>query len=134
MAFGLALNKKLLMDTVIANAIVSNGGKLLVKVLKVEPDKPGSTSILNDATMQPVIGGALAFLAGMLLKNVNVQNIAIGLVATGVINPFLQKTLGFNDNFGSLADYDYVIDEDDSSLGAYIDNPEVSRNYSEFYK
>jgi len=52
---------------------------------------------------------------------------------TNVINPFISKMV-LGESLSGLADYDYIIDEDNNSLGAYLDVPEVSRNYSEFYK
>ena len=116
MAFGLALNKKLLMDTVITNVIVANATPLMNKVLKID---------VNNPLLQPIVGGGLGLLAGIAMKNANIQNIALGLLVTNVINPFVSKML-LGENLSGLADYDYVIDEDDNSLGAYLDVPEVS--------
>lgn len=124
MAFGLALNKKLLMDTVITNVIVSNATPLMNKVLKID---------VNNPLLQPIVGGGLGLLAGIAMKNANVQNIALGLLVTNVINPFVSKML-LGENLSGLADYDYVIDEDESGLSAYLDSPQVSSvNNSNYY-
>lgn len=124
MALGLALNKKLLMDTVITNVIVSNATPLMNKVLKID---------VNNPLLQPIVGGGLGLLAGIAMKNSNMQNIALGLLITNVINPFVSKML-LGEALSGLADYDYIIDENEMGMSAYLDTPEVSRNYSEFYK
>jgi len=106
------------------NVIVSNATPLMNKVLKID---------VNNPLLQPIVGGGLGLLAGIAMKNANIQNIALGLLVTNVINPFISKMV-LGESLSGLADYDYIIDEDNNSLGAYLDVPEVSRNYSEFYK
>lgn len=123
MALGLALNKKLLMDTVITNVIVSNATPLMNKVLKID---------VNNPLLQPIVGGGLGLLAGIAMKNSNMQNIALGLLITNVINPFVSKML-LGEALSGLADYDYIIDENEMGMSAYLDTPEVSKNYANYY-
>ncbi len=81
-----SLNKGLLLDTVIAGLIVVNVPKLINNYF---PNLFGTTNNYIEA----IIGGASAYLAGMLLNKPAVANIGIALAAVGIANDFISPMI-----------------------------------------
>lgn len=82
----ITFKKDLLIDTVIAALVVVNVPKLINQYF---PTLFGTTNNYIEA----VIGGASAYLIGMLTGKTDVANIGIALAAAGIANDFISPMI-----------------------------------------
>lgn len=127
---GLSINKKVLIDTIITSLAMNNGTLILSKLFKID---------INNAYLKPIAGGALGFLAGLALKNSNVQTMSVGLLATNIIQPFISQSLGLASNVGAFDVQSmpaYVVESGAGygQLSEYVDAPAVSTDYVQYYE
>lgn len=124
---GLQINKKVLIDTIITSLALNNGSLILSKLLKID---------VNNAYLKPIAGGAIGFLTGLALKNSNIQTMSIGLLATNIIQPFIQQSLGLSSNIGLIGSMpSYVVDSGagHGQLSEYVNQPVQTVDYQEYY-
>ena len=121
-------NKGLLFDTVIAGLIVVNLPKLINNFF---PSLFGTTPAQY---IEAIVGGAGAYLYGMLMGNSNVANIGIALAGTGIANDYLSPMIA---GVGStpikpvIGDYAQLQNSQRLALSNYTNNLDAM-NYNNF--
>lgn len=119
----LKINKKLLMDVVIASVVVRQVPELLAKF---------GISFGGGMT-DNVVGGVGGYVVGMILKNPNVQTIALGVAGADLVNDLVGDTIQNLLPGGAHAKSNENM-QDYLQLAEYVDRPAVDYSYADFYK